>query len=103
MGLKYGIDVETIVSVDGNCRMSCRVVGDEIEFVFGRTNDGLRLAFDGHGLLRFMRLARAMVERLDGVPGEQLPDFMVSADKASYAEHVPGGVSSDESSVCCGY
>ena len=84
-----GIELESVVTVDGDCYISGSVVGDEIKFMLGPTTNGLTLYFDWQGLARFLGVAGQIVTRvhaaLPGKPG----DFSVSADEQSRLAHGP--------------
>jgi hypothetical protein len=84
-----GIDVESVVTVDGNCAVSCAVIGDEIEFILGPPTNGLVLYFNWQGLSKFLGVAGAMVTQVrEAPPGKQVR-VSVSADERSRQVHGP--------------
>lgn len=90
MGIQHGIEAETWVAIDNNCHMSCEVQSGEFGFVFGRLRDGLRVGFDRHALLKFMRLAHDVVREVDSAQGGS-GRVVVSADELSRDAHYPNG------------
>lgn len=93
MKSKNGIDIDSAVTVDETCHMSCEVLEDEIQFLFGTKNTGIHLYFDWPGLARFLRLAGAVVERAQAASDSRTVRFMLSVDEGSRNEHMPAGVS----------
>src|SRR6267154_389128 len=60
---------DSVVRATDRCDMSCDVDGDELRFEFEHGKDnGLQLAFDWPGFVRFMRLASTVMERLRAIP-----------------------------------
>ena len=49
---RRGIEVESVVTVDADCDMSCDVVDDQVEFWFAPVTDGLHFYFDWPGLAK---------------------------------------------------
>lgn len=99
MGLKYGIDIESMVTVDCNCYMSCEVMADEVQFIFGRINDGLCLSFDWAALLKFVRMMHVTMNRMQTESDSRKAWFMVSADDRSRDAHAPNGSLNDRRSA----
>ena len=87
---RRGIEAESLVTVDGDCDMTCEVLGDDqIEFWFGPMIDGLHLYFDKAGLAKFMRVVEEMRTRVAKIPRGEDIAVMVSADERSRRAHTP--------------
>ena len=87
---RCGIQAESVVTVDGDCDMSCDVVGDDqIEFWFGPVTDGLHLYFDRLGFAKFLRVVEEMTARVAAVPRGERMVFTVNADERSREAHRP--------------
>lgn len=89
MNSNRGINIDTAITVDGHCLMSCEVLDDEIQCRFGTNNTGLHFYFDWPGLLRFIHLLNLMMQRIVAPTGSTKLDFMVSVDGESEREHTP--------------
>ncbi|HEX5405955.1 MAG TPA: hypothetical protein VFX16_27075 [Pseudonocardiaceae bacterium] len=90
MGKRSGIEAESVVTVDGECDMSCEVLGDDqIEFWFGPVTDGLHLYFDKSGFAKFMRVVDEMRARVAKIPRGECVELMVNADERSRRAHAP--------------
>lgn len=89
MDLIYGIDVAVTVTVDSTCDMSCEVEDDQVQFIIGRADNGLRLYFDWAALDRLMAVVGAMSKRVRAHPPGRPLDFMISADVHSRRAHTP--------------
>ena len=87
---RRGIEAESLVTVDGDCDMSCEALGDnQIEFWFGPMIDGLHLYFDKAGFAKFMRVVEEMRTRVAKIPRGEEIEVMVSADEHSRRAHTP--------------
>jgi hypothetical protein len=87
---RRGIEAESVVTVDGDCDMSCEALGDDqIEFWFGPMIDGLHLYFDKSGFAKFMRVVEEMTTRVAKIPRGEEIEVMVSADERSRRAHMP--------------
>lgn len=86
---RRGIEVESVVTVDADCDMSCDVVDDQIEFWFGPVTDGLHFYFDWPGLAKFMRVVSETVAQAKTIPRGERMDFTVNADERSRKAHTP--------------
>jgi hypothetical protein len=85
---RRGIRAESIVTVDGDCDMSCDVVGDDqLEFWFGPVTDGLHLYFDKSGFVKFMRVVDETMARAALNTAGACMAFAVSADERSRKAH----------------
>jgi hypothetical protein len=87
---RRGIEIESVITVQGDCDITCDVMGDEqIEFWFGPMIDGLHLYFDWPGFVKFMRVAAEMTARATAIPRGQRLEFTVYADERSRKAHGP--------------
>jgi hypothetical protein len=87
---RCGIEAESVVTVDGDCDMSCDVVSDDqIEFWFGPVTDGLHLYFDRLGFAKFLCVVEQMTARMAAVPRGERMEFTVSADERSQEARKP--------------
>lgn len=89
MYLDHGIAVETTVTVDGDCDMSCEIFEGEIKVYFGHGDNMMQLYLDWPGLHRLVTVLDAAIRRVGQIPAGQPVRFMVSADERSRREHMP--------------
>lgn len=86
--MNHGIDVEATVTIDSGCAISCEVLGDQLQFIFGGVDTGLRLYLDWPTLDRLVKVASAATTHARRAARGKLR-FMVSADADSRDEHKP--------------
>jgi hypothetical protein len=89
MSLVHGIGVEATVTVDRTCDISCNVAEDEIQLIFGRDENGLRLYLDWATLDRLMTVVGATAKWTQMEPQRKHCGFMISADGSSRKQHRP--------------
>lgn len=89
MVLISGIEVAVTVTVDNTCDMSCEVVNDQIQFILGGVDNGLRLYLDWPALDKLMTIVGAMSRRVRANQPNTPIDFMISADAHSRSTHSP--------------
>lgn len=89
MDMNHGIAVEATVTVDGDCDMSCEVLDDQIQLIFGRIATGLHVYFDWPALDKLLAVLRAAMRRVEMTPAGTPACFTVSADANSRQAHTP--------------
>lgn len=82
-----GIDVESVVTVDGDCAMSCRAAHGEIQVLFGPATNGLVLYFDWSSLTKLLGLILSVITQANQPPPKQPADITVHADEQSREAH----------------
>ena len=73
MFTNQGIAVNAWVTVDGDCSLSCDVIGDQAQFEFGTSTGSLNLIASETGLARLATVANDALTRLrDMPPGQEV-------------------------------
>ncbi|HEX5121385.1 MAG TPA: hypothetical protein VFW65_39895 [Pseudonocardiaceae bacterium] len=82
-----GIEVESVVTVDGDCYISSYVADDQVMFLLGPVTNGLILYFDWQGLAKFLGVTAQIVTRVGGALPGKPSEFTISADEQSRCAH----------------
>jgi hypothetical protein len=77
-----GVEIDTWVTVDGDCLLGCEVVGGHAEFTFGHNGRALILTLDEQALARFAPMACAALVRWQGIAVGEEVSFRVTAPVA---------------------
>lgn len=64
MSTMQGIAVGASVAVEGHCRVSCDVIGDQVQFEFGHLGGALHLTITEQDLVTLVEVATATLARL---------------------------------------
>ena len=80
------VATDVLATATDQCDMSCEVDGSETRFQFENGASRLQLDFDWPGLVRFMRVANTLTERLRAIPSGEPISFMVTANDDSNAD-----------------
>lgn len=82
-----GIDVQSVVTVDGDCAMSCRADRGEIQVVFGPATNGVVLFFDWSGLTKLLGLILSVITQAQQTGSGDSAGVIVHADEPSREAH----------------
>jgi hypothetical protein len=74
-----GIAVDSWVSVDGQCWLSCDVIGDQAQFDFGHSTGSLHLNVSEAALARLVQVATEALTRFQAIPDGEEVCFSVTA------------------------
>jgi hypothetical protein len=84
-----GIQTESVITVDGDCYLSCSFPGDEFKFLFGPVHNGLTLYMTWDGLAKFLSVLSSVIARIgEALPGKPV-ELSISADEPSRLAHGP--------------
>lgn len=89
MNVTYGVAVEATVTVHSDCDMSCEMIADQVQLIFGTVDTGLHLYLDRPALDRLMTVVRAARMHAETMPQDLPTGFTVSADANSREAHRP--------------
>ena len=93
MDTPRGMVTDSVVTVDGTCRMSCEVLNQQVQFLFGDHTGGLHLFLDWDGYVKFVKLQAVVVERFFTLPPGAPIRFVVGDDASEELdsrEHLEG-------------
>lgn len=68
-----GIATDSWVLINGDCVLSCEVIGDQAQFEFGHGTSALHLNTSEEGLVKLVQVATEALHRLLAIPeGEEV-------------------------------
>ena len=81
MFTSQGIATDSWVLINGDCALSCEVIGDQAQFEFGHGTSSLHLNASEEGLVKLVQVATEALNRLLAIPEGEEVCFSLTAPK----------------------